>query len=132
MSEVDYAELRALAENATPGPAGYTFGRVQALRDMQAHLSGPMVIALLDELERLLAIEAEVEWEVQTVIVGQDGDEWDEVRAESIPDARDDIKTWLASNDLDDGESIVIRTRRKAGPWVPVPEHNPEPKGSES
>lgn len=61
-------------------------------------------------------------YEVQTVVIDQDGDEWDEVMSESIETAREDAAEWRESDAPEDGEKIVIRTRRKAGPWTIVPD----------
>lgn len=168
MTDIDYAALRALAENATPGPGGYTFGRVQALRDMQAHLSGPTVIGLLDELEAArraredmaasldarwehsdhlsakywlrmraaenaqkateaenerLRAEAATEWEYAVRHVSVDG----YPRYQSHSD-----RTSAEADFATCGWNCEMARRRPAGPWVPVPEQNPEPSVSGS
>lgn len=145
MSEIDYAGLRALAENATPGPwetmsprpdgrnavhrPGYglfgeevsTFLVVDtnpADAEFIAAMDPPTVIALLDEIERIRAVEADMEWEYVC-----DNDEY----RRFVTDAD------TAEKYRDRGYAVRRRTKAvPAGPWVPVAERNPEPKGSES
>lgn len=188
MTDIDYAALRALAENATPGPwfaeglddeptiahdfdteghgpghGSFIFPDKAADAEFIAAMDPPTVIALLDELEaarraredmaasldarwehsdhlsakywlRMRAAEnaqkateaenerlrAEVEtgWEYAVQWVGTEGLPVTDIGAD-----REDIAALVESQD-----GWAREVRRPAGPWVPVPEQNPEPK----
>lgn len=64
----------------------------------------------------------DAEWEYHSVMVDEaTGDDWDEVEAESLEDALRMNARWIAENGgPEEGVSLIVRRRRKAGPWEPV------------
>lgn len=146
MSEIDYAELRKLAENATPGPwaADEVFqltaptqidgfsnpeGRAAAQRQTEhdwafiAAMDPPTVIALLDRIEVLRSVvigDWESEYAAQWV-------KTDGLPVTDIGADREDIAALVESQD-----GWAREVHRFVGPWVPVPEQNPEPTDQEA
>ncbi|MCI2958226.1 ead/Ea22-like family protein [Agromyces atrinae] len=148
MTDIDYAALRALAENATPGPwfaeglddepaiahdfdteghgpghGSFIFPDKAADAEFIAAMDPPTVIALLDELERLRA-EVETGWEY-----GAQHSQGTNAHP-SRRSAEEAFKFHKAGEERLQmharGRSALVR-RRPAGPWGPVPEQKPEP-----